>query len=278
MLIKIVSYSNLRIESLNVPPITINELRSFIGLLILFGLSKKSTNTINEIWCESSVFFFKFAQITMARRRFQLITQNISFDDIRTRQSRKSSKFHKMEEIFNMFKKNIKLVVPSSNLCVDEELYAFRGRCPFRQYMPKKPNRYGIKYWCLVDVQTTYLLDVNIYLGKANANTPRDKDVGQKAVLKLCEPFFNSNRCVTADNFFTSVVLAQILWTQNLLYVGTMRTNRNVIPQRFLVNKNRLAESSCFAFCDYLTLTSYVPGLNKVVVLLSTMHHDKKVN
>ncbi len=122
------------------------------------------------------------------------------------------------------------------------------------------------------------MLDVNIYLGKANANTPRDKDVGQKAVLKLCEPFFNSNRCVTADNFFTSVVLAQSLWTQNLIYVGTMRTNRNVIPQSFLVNKNRLAESSCFAFCDYLTLTFYVPGLNKVVVLLSTMHHDKKVN
>ncbi len=60
----------------------------------------------------------------------------------------------------------------------------------------------------MVDVQTTYLLDVNVYLGKASVNVPRDKEVGQKALLKLCEPFFKTNRCVTADNYFTSEALA----------------------------------------------------------------------
>ncbi len=114
--------------------------------------------------------YLKEASTAMARNRFQLIISRITFDDVTTREIRKTNKFFKMDEIFNIFKQNIKLIEPSQNLCVDEELYAFRGRCPFRQYMPKKPNRYGIKYWCLVDVAESYLLDVSVYLGKANAN------------------------------------------------------------------------------------------------------------
>ncbi|KRY04854.1 hypothetical protein T01_11867 [Trichinella spiralis] len=36
---------------------------------------------------------------------------------------------------------------PSENVTVDERLYPFKGRCQFRQYMPKKPAKYGIKFW-----------------------------------------------------------------------------------------------------------------------------------
>ena len=72
-----------------------------------------------------------------------------------------------MEEIFKIFKLSlISLVSPSSFLCIDETLYACRCRCNFIQLIKSKPAKYGIKYWCLVDVSTGVLVDFNIYLGK----------------------------------------------------------------------------------------------------------------
>ena len=88
----------------------------------------------------------------MSRERYQLISRYIAFDDIDTREKRKEKKFHKMEATFGMFKKALNLIIPSYFLCIDETLYAFRGCCSFRQFIPSKPARYGIKYWCLVDV------------------------------------------------------------------------------------------------------------------------------
>ncbi|CAB3232826.1 unnamed protein product [Arctia plantaginis] len=45
-------------------------------------------------------------------------------------------------------------------------LVAFRGRCKFKVYMPKKPTKYGIKIQCLTDARSGYLLNVHIYVGK----------------------------------------------------------------------------------------------------------------
>ena len=35
---------------------------------------------------------------------------------------------------------------PGTNVTVDEQLVGFRG-CPFKQYIPSKPAKYGIKIW-----------------------------------------------------------------------------------------------------------------------------------
>jgi len=34
---------------------------------------------------------------------------------------------------------------------IDETLVVFRGRCPFKMYIPSKPANYGIKVFSLVD-------------------------------------------------------------------------------------------------------------------------------
>jgi hypothetical protein len=38
----------------------------------------------------------------------------------------------------------------------DEKLEAFRGRCGSKQYIPSKPNKYGIKIHALVDAKVLY--------------------------------------------------------------------------------------------------------------------------
>ena len=144
----------LRKERMFKVDVTVDEIYAYIGLLLLFGLTRKTDISVDELWCEKSIHYVPIASITMSRDRFQLICRNICFDDIETRKQREHNKFFKMDEIFNEFKSNLTLIVPSYHLCVDEELYGFRGRCSFRQFIPSKPARYGIKYWCLTDVKS----------------------------------------------------------------------------------------------------------------------------
>ena len=40
---------------------------------------------------------------------------------------------------------------PSDNLSIDESMVGFKGRLAFLQYMPKKPQKWGMKSWVLAD-------------------------------------------------------------------------------------------------------------------------------
>ena len=81
--------------------------------------------------------------------------------------------------------------VPGTNLTIDEQLVTFRGRCPFRQYMPSKPEKYGIKIWAICDSTAHYVLKMNVYKGR-EIGEPRETNLGSKVVLKLSEPFQKS--------------------------------------------------------------------------------------
>jgi hypothetical protein len=56
--------------------------------------------------------------------------------------------------------------MPGGSFTVDEQLIPSRGCCIFRQYIPSKPGKYGLKlFWCC-DSDTAYLLNAEIYLGR----------------------------------------------------------------------------------------------------------------
>ncbi|CAF4149232.1 unnamed protein product, partial [Rotaria sp. Silwood2] len=40
------------------------------------------------------------------------------------------------------------------------------GECPFRQYIPKKPDKYGLKFWLRVDSNSYYVFDAFPYVGR----------------------------------------------------------------------------------------------------------------
>lgn len=283
MVQKILLYTNKRIELAKVPnePLNSDELYAFIGLLIRFGVTKRGDVHLAEIWSIDGCHHHALATVTMPLNRFKFILRFITFDDVlnRTQNEEKSGKFHKFKAIHDIFKLNIKSgYLPSKWLCIDEELYAFRGNCPFRQFIPSKPNKYGLKYWCLVDVETSYLLDTDIYTGKAKKEDANAKGVGLNVTLKLMEEYFGTFRHLCVDNFFSSMPLAARLWKESITFTGTLRKNKAEIPLSFLPSHTRPIQSSLFAFHDQYTLVSYVPKKNKAVVLLSTEHHTNEVN
>ncbi|CAG4990278.1 unnamed protein product [Colias eurytheme] len=53
--------------------------------------------------------------------------------------------------------------IPGPYVTIDEQLLGFRGRCPFRMYIPNKPNKYGIKIVMTCDSATRYMIDAMPY-------------------------------------------------------------------------------------------------------------------
>ncbi|CAF1543551.1 unnamed protein product [Adineta ricciae] len=163
--------------------------------------------------------------------------------------------------------------ITGHNITIDEQLLPFRGKCPFRQFIPKKPDKYGLKLWLCVDVDSYYTFNAFPYIGR-QPDQRRQSHIVAKVVLELLESLYGSDRNVTMDKFFPSVPLARELQMKKITLIGTLRKNKPELPLEFQSNKNREADSSLFGFENDLTLVSYVPKHHKAVLLLPSKHHD----
>lgn len=101
-----------------------------------------------------------------------------------------------------------KAFIPDVPLIVDEQLFPIKARCRFAQFMLNKPDKFGVKFWILAELNSKYCLNLKPYLGK---DEERVTSLGTHVVMTLMEPYFGRGYNVTTDNFFTSVELAQTL-------------------------------------------------------------------
>jgi len=259
--------------------ITREEIDALIGLLYLMGTMQLNTVSIRKIWSSSPIAQPIF-RAAMSRNRFSDILHVLRFDDKSTRMLRRQSdKFAPIRDIWQSFvSRCTEMYSPSEYVTIDEQLLGFRGRCPFRQYLPSKPDKYGVKLWICADANSFYVYNAAPYLGKQDATTKQSMTVGARVVCELLKPLEGTGRNVTCDNFFTNVMLADELLTKKLTLIGTMRKNLRDIPHEFLPSRCKPVGSSLFGFQTDKTLVSYVPAKNRAVVLLSSMHHDNKID
>lgn len=258
-------------------PFTLNEFDAFVAIVLYARLSKSNLEPAKELWDKARDPFYKAA---MSFNRFCAIKRFIRFDNGSTRPERmKTSKTAAIDDIWLMLQQNLSAAYfPHDALTVDEQLFAYRGRTRFTQYIPPKPAKYGIKIWWLCDSKTYYPLKGIIYAGKLPGQD-REVNQGQKIVFQLVEPYLNTGRTVYADNFFSSLDLATILLRQKTGFVGTVRSNKTFIPPEFQKNSARPICSTLFGCCERdVSLISYVPKKNKAVLLLSTMHYTCDVD
>ena len=252
------------------------EIQAFIGLLLTTGVNKQGGVDFREYW--DPIFGNPIFRATMGKNRFASLLRFLRFDDKSTRSLRKSKdKLAPIRDLWEYINQNLKkYYLPGENLTIDEQLVPFRGRVSFKQYLPSKPDKYGMKIWWICDSKTSYPLFGIPYLGKDGQN--RAENLAYNVVNQLCEPYLRSNRNITFDNYFTSIDVAKHLAQNGLTVVGTMRKNKACIPPIFQPNKAREIESNIFGFDKNMTLVSYVPKKNRAVILLSTMHHSTEVD
>jgi len=71
------------------------------------------------------------------------------------------------------------------------------------KYIPSKPGRSGIKFWILSNSKSSYIYNMETYIGK-KPNAGREVNLGEKDVLDLLEGIDTAGRNVTCDNGGTS--------------------------------------------------------------------------
>ena len=174
------------------------ELKTFIGLCILRGVYRAHGECLNELW--SVEHGRKIFRQTMSLNRFKEIQSSLRFDNPETRQSRqRNDKLAAIRLILDSFTQNSqKCYMPGeAGVTIDEQLYPFRGRCRFIQYIPSKPAKYGLKFWALNDSATSYCWNIEMYTGK---DENRDRPLGEHVVINLSKNLQGSGIGITVDN------------------------------------------------------------------------------
>ena len=97
----------------------------------------------------------------MAKGRFEEISCYLHFSDSSREPAHADANYDrlfKVRSVLDYFRNKCKNNFKSTkNICVDEGMVGFRGRLTFRQYMPAKPTKYGIKVWMAADSSNGYI-------------------------------------------------------------------------------------------------------------------------
>ncbi|XP_045508885.1 piggyBac transposable element-derived protein 4-like [Colias croceus] len=255
------------------------ELKAVFGLLFLAGLFRSGRQSLIDLWSNDGTGIEVFRN-TMTRQRFSFLINNLRFDDLSTRTARVTfDRLAPIRDVFDIFVKNCQTAyTPYEYLTIDEELVAFRGRCAFRQYIPSKPAKYGLKIYALVDAKTFYTMNLEIYCGKQPDNSPYTMSNKPFDVVdRLVRCVSGSGRNITMDNFFMSYETAEnLLKNHKLTAVGTLRSNKTCLPLQFKARREE--KSSVFGFQKDITIVSYIPKPRKCVHMMSSLHHDDEVD
>ncbi|KAL4142760.1 hypothetical protein QTP88_005167 [Uroleucon formosanum] len=257
---------------------TIPEMKALFGVLYIIGALKNGHRSTKDMW-SSDGCNIDILKCAMSEKRFLFLLRCIRFDDIRGREERKKlDKMTHIRKVFDDFTINCKKSYSLSEyVTLDEKLQSFRGRCSFRQYMPNKPAKYGIKIFALCDSVNYYTSNLEVYVGIQPAGPYTIDNSAASITKRMVNIVYNSGRNVTMDNWFTSIPLADDLLKKKVTIIGTIRKNKREIPPSFASSKNRPVFSSFFGFSNNKTLVSYKANKKKIVMLISTIHHDKNI-
>lgn len=257
----------------------INGIYGLIGILIFCGAHNQWNESMEELFSKENR---PFCRAVMSLERAQQLLRFMRFDDQRTRTDRlRTDRLAAFRDMWNIFSDAIsRSYTPSPDLTIDEQLVATRGRCSFRQYIPSKPGKYGIKIFWICDAPNSFPLKGEIYVGKQPDEVASQNFV-VSLVQRLSAQYVGKGRTIAMDNYFTKCELAEKLLAKNTTIVGTIRSNKPDLLKEF-TKKTYIARreigSSRFCFDNMLTLVSYVPKKNKNVLLLSTLHNDAQID
>ncbi|XP_056108635.1 piggyBac transposable element-derived protein 4-like [Rhinichthys klamathensis goyatoka] len=251
------------------------DIQAYMGLLIMAGVYRSRNESTDSLWdADTGRAIFR---ATMSQQTSHVLSRVIRFDNRETRHQRhQNDKLAPIRELWDKWVERLPLIYnPGPAVTVDERLVAFRGRCRFKQYIPNKPAKYGIKLWTACDSKTSYAWNMQVYTGKSSSGVP-EKNQGQRVVLEMTEGL--QGHTVVCDNFYTSYNLGKELLRKKNTMVGTIRRNKTELPPALVTNMNRDLFSTKFAFTDTHALVSYCPKKRKNVLLMSTLHKDACVS
>lgn len=213
------------------------EMKKFLGLTLWMGLVR--LNSLQDYWARQGIYKLDIPRSTMPRNRYQLLLSMLHFCNNETIPA--GDRLGKIQPLVDMLQRKFQaLFCPGEDIVIDETLVPWRGRLIFRQYIPNKAHRYGIKLFKLCSIDG-YTWSLKIYSGKS-ASGEREVGLAQNVCLQLCGELLNEGRTLYVDNFYTSYELARSMLDKQTHLVGTLRANKKHIPKEVLQAKIKKGE------------------------------------
>jgi hypothetical protein len=218
-------------------PITEKELKVFMAVILYMGM-KKLPN-MKAYWAKSEEFFYcnVIAGLFM-RKRFLALLRCLHVTDpatyVEDRSSPAFNKMHQTQWLINEMKASCKREWHlGQHVTVDETMVRYKGKYALaRQYMPKKPIKWGFKVWILADATSHIIFDFEVYCGRSTVTLEGgmsqgvEQNLAHRVVTNLTSGLDNKGHVITMDNFFTSVGLFRGLERRGIYATRTMRSNR----------------------------------------------------
>ena len=261
----------------------------YICIIILMGIIKKPY--YHMYWTMDCIFVTPIFSRLMRRDRFEQIRSMIHFSDPRDNSSgslRKLSSF--LSSLQHSFRENY---IPGEHITVDEYLSLWKGRLHFKQFIPSKRERYGVKIYMLCESSTGYLWKFIIYTGAdtvyplPGVALPKPFDEygnPSKVVLSLLNGLYNKGYKVVLDNLYTSPELLRALVQNETDAFGTLRSKKGLPSDFWKWNPQKgLDIQPMTKFCDGILMVCrwndcYKTKSKKVVSMMSTKHTGNLVN
>ena len=259
---------------MNWTPVDIDELKTYTGLVIAMGIIKLPR--MDLYWQRKNPLLTLLGiPDVMTRDRFYMISRYFHISDREHEPARGTplyDKLYKVRVFHNMLNQRFQsLFNPGPEVTIDKAMIPYKGRLSFLQYMKDKPTKWGIKVWTFSDAKTGYIYSMIVYTGKA---IDRVSLLGDKVVRGLLQGFEYSGIHVYMDNYYTNPNLLMYLFERGIYACGTVKKNREGLPQVMAVPKLREKRYQA-GDIDWRTNDTimYVRWKDKrMVYVLSTIH------
>ncbi|XP_021181104.3 piggyBac transposable element-derived protein 4 [Helicoverpa armigera] len=253
------------------------EIYALLGILFLSGNLKTSRENFLQLFESRRGIGMEAIYLAMSSQRYRFLMKNLRFNDPATERITED-KMAPIRVLFQIVVNNFqKHFTPSHELNLGELLTPYKGRCVFRQHMPKKAVKYGIKMFALADCQYPYTYNLELYVG----DNPGLYDVSNTKVdivVRMTDPIQGEYRNVTMNNWFTSLMAGEALFDKKITIVGAVKPNNKEVPRVFRTIKDKALYSSHFGFCHVAALVQYICKPDKAILVMSTKHCQGYIN
>jgi hypothetical protein len=230
--------------------LTIAELKAFLAIHMYMGMKRQPN--IQSYWeKEGSIFHCPIISNIMSRDRFRTLWRCLHITNPTLYEHIKKGEplYDKLRQVWWMVDDICDACMREWSLgkflTIDEMMVRYKGSyCDIRQYMLKKPEKWGIKFWVLADSTSKFIYCFEVYCGKnleaeVRFEVPRGKGgAAYGVVMRLVQGLEGKGHCVVMDNFFCLVPLFRDLALKGKYATGTVRSNRIGIPSHLKNTKS----------------------------------------
>ncbi|XP_053376958.1 piggyBac transposable element-derived protein 4-like [Mercenaria mercenaria] len=248
--------------------VTFSEIRAYLGFQIVMGII--AAPNLDMYWSSDPMFSPCGIKERMTHDRYDKISKYFHVADTTCNPALGQPGHDKLSHVRPILEAvRVNLMAnykPHCETTVEEAMIGYTGRLGFKQYVPMKPTKRGIKVWVRMDPHNGYVNDIQVYLGKENRDG--DKGLGERVVMDSVTPILNRGHHVYCDNYFTTVGLFEELQQQGTYACGTFRSNRRGIPDE--IKQQKLKEQGTSITMQKGNMVATAWRDKKTVFILST--------